>query len=641
MLHLIGRAILVDVFLGPRVVKFWNGKTMFSSRYFSLFLVFFASTLVAEGFLASAAQAVAFQEANGGEEKKKVKPEAVERHELLLKVKFDRTPAGILKAWSSDKIKSKKVKKDDEDNKDKPAAASITNAFKDFVFLTLDETSSFKKDQLLTVVDSKGDIIGEIKLLTVEGKEVSAKVQPKPSAENQKKSKTENPTEQKSIDEATTEEKAIQKPLEVSASKLSPATGKALRMAMIKLTGAQPTKASAVYIETDDETGNETDEKSGRETNDEKTDDNASSTAETTPAEHVVPSLSVEVGDRIALSILSAKDKAKHQTERLKKEIAAFSKDVTLGNWEKVKAYFEKIEDKKKADQVYSYLLSELVVAMPHLEKQGAQKRSQAESRGEEPPHSVFTPLDLIALSDASPTPISIIKKKDRATINAGNTPDGNDDSDDADTTDKKEANITKAKADEGENEKAPSPIDAKKIKKDNEKEDEDGDTTSAAQLAQLGTLLRISMEAGYDMEPFYNQLTSGTTHFGGDDLGKQLTAAHWLMSCNLHDRAEAFLPEVDDVNFHDNIYSLRSWNRIANARYSQKRKIKWLKTVWNINQNIFKSENAEQSDIDSSLARLIELTPQLDKSIGQKWSRRTATGSFGNAFGCQNWYRQ
>ena len=202
--------------------------------------------------------------------------------------------------------------------------------------------------------------------------------------------------------------------------------------------------------------------------------------------------------------------------------------------------------------------------------------------------------------------------------MTAGNKPEAKDDSEKKAVDTRETNDADKAKADEGKDKKAVNEGDAKKEEK--KSDDEDGDATSAAQLAQLGTLLRISMDAGYDVEPFYKKLTEGTTHFGGADLGKQLTAAHWLMSGNLYDQAETHLPAVDDAKFHDNVYSLRIWNRIANVRYREKRKIKWLKTVWNINQNIFKAESAEQSDIDSSLARLIELAPQLDKSIGQKW---------------------
>ena len=125
---------------------------------------------------ACAGTIVAPQEPEAKAAGKKAKPEAKERLELLMKYKFDRTPKGILEAWSADKVKKKKKKKE-EDEKE-PITAEVTNLHKDFVFLQLkDEKSPFKKDQIVNVLDDQQKIIGKIKILTIEGKEISAKAE--------------------------------------------------------------------------------------------------------------------------------------------------------------------------------------------------------------------------------------------------------------------------------------------------------------------------------------------------------------------------------------------------------------------------------------------------------------------------------
>lgn len=498
--------------------------------------------------------------------KKKAKPEEKERVELLMKVKFDRTPNGILQAWSADKV-SRKNKKKQETAQKKLPKAKITNAFKDFVFLKLAKANpEFKTDLVLSVFDDNDQPIGTIKLLTVEGLEISAKVQPE----------------------------------KLEAAKKDQAESKISTDAKVR------DEVKGQSDETDAET---------------KTTENEI-TKEKKP-EPTPPHLNAKVGANITLKKIDAKVVAGKQTERLKAEVAEFSRDVSLGNWDNVKNYFaEKFKDKKEAQKVYSYLLTELVVAMPQHVKNGPQKRRQAEARGESPPKSVLSPLDVLALAEASPQEISIIKMIDRK--------GKKDDS-------KKQPEAEKSIADQT----ALPPVkntsnqptfvvinnvllqNAAQVQinvKPKYENDDDDDATSSNELAQLASLLRTTIDVGYDLKPLIREFESGTSYFGGKDIGKRLTAAEVLMRCQLYDLAEKFIPKVDDTAFHDNIYSLRIWKQLADIRYGEKREMKWLKTVWTINQNIFAAKDAEQTDIDAALARLIGIASLLDKSIGQKW---------------------
>ena len=321
--------------------------------------------------------------------------------------------------------------------------------------------------------------------------------------------------------------------------------------------------------------------------------------------------LAVKTGDVIELQPIDLKEKAKQQTERLQAEVNKFARSVSLGNWDEVKDYMStKIKDKKEAQKLYVYILNELVVSMPEHQKNGAQKRSQAEARGESPPKAFLSPMDVLALSELSPEPLSIIEFKDRKSVDESKSKEENGDPAESDAK-KVDAKAETPNGDEAKQPKAEE-------KKDTSKTADDA--TSAAELSLLATLLEQTIETGYDIKPFLEKIRAGTTYFGGEELDKRLTAAHLLMECNLYDEAEKLIPALEDKAFDDNIYVLRNWRQIADIRYEEKHENKWLKTVWNINQNIFLSENSAQTDIDGALTLLIDLAPKMDKDIGQKW---------------------
>ena len=221
-------------------------------------------------------------------------------------------------------------------------------------------------------------------------------------------------------------------------------------------------------------------------------------------------------------------------------------------------------------------------------------------------------------LSEISPEPISIIEFKDRKSTEKPADESKGTEKGEAKGDDPAEAEAKAAAANAAPNadEKAEESKPAAK-KKDSKTAD---DATSKRELSLLATLLKQTIDAGYDIKPFFKKLDEGTAFFGGKELDKRLTAAHLLMQCKMYDEAEKFIPVIDDEGSKDNIYVLRIWKQIADIRYRKKRETKWLKSVWNINQNIFLSDNSAQTDIDGALSRLIEIAPKMDKDIGQKW---------------------
>ena len=519
----------------------------------------------------------------------KVKPEQKERLELLMQHKFDRTPKGILEAWSSDKVKKKNKKAKDDDKK--PVIAEVTNAFKDFVFLNLaNKKTKFKKDQVVRILNDKKELIGNIKILTIDDQEISARLQKPAAAKTAKNTAPKNDSVTPSTDAADQEI-----PLSDTETKTQQ-----LRV--------------HVAIDSDQEEEIRRHNSEGDDA-EEKVNGDADADKTETAAEQAIAKLNA--GDEIELQVIDPKEAGKQQTERLTAEVANFSRNISLGNWDDVQEYLStKIEDKKDAQKLYVYILNEIIVSMPHLKKNGATKRSQAEARGEMPPRSFLSPLDVLALSEISPQPISIIAFKDRKPTNG---PDDQKNSDPAKPADKSSSGQPAQDKTDATDKSEDTPETANEAKSEQD-QDTDPDATSATEISHLATLLKQTIEAGYDQKPFLNKVTEGTTYLGGRDLGKKLTAAHLLMECDLFDEAEKFIPAVEDEKFHDNIYVLRIWKQIADNRFHSKRENKWLNTVWEINQNIFLAESSEQTDIDSALSRLIDISPQMDKDIGQKW---------------------
>ena len=562
-----------------------------------LYRLFFIAIVLACFLIAPASSTTAFagEVLLFQEDKKpaaKVKPEKKERLELLMKHKFDRTPKGILEAWSSDKVKKKKKKAKDDEKK--PVIAEVTNAFKDFVFLKLtDKEAKFKKDQVVRILNDKQEVIGEIKILTIDEQELSARIQ-KPAAEKSDEKADDKTKTESAKKESEQHEEGINSDVEVLEIDLNIKTSISLQDDDHDLEPVvEPVNEAAPADDTDTDKEEEAEEK---------------------PAAKLKIA-KLNAGDKIELQTIDPKEGVKKQTERLKAEVAEFSRNVSLGNWAKVKEYLStKIEDKKDAQKLYVYILNELVVSMPHLKKNGAAKRSQAESRGETPPRSFLSPLDVLELSELSPLPISIIAFKDRKPI------DGTGDAETAEPADTEPDKTETESETEADSSEAQSGSGTKSEAPEQAASPTDPDATSATEISHLATLLKQTVEAGYDQKPFHDKVREGTTYFGGKELGNRLTAAHLYMQCDLYDEAEKYIPAVDDEKYHANIYVLRIWKQIADSRFSEKRENEWLNIVWDINQNIFLAESSEQTDIDNALSRLIDISPQMDKEIGQKW---------------------
>ncbi len=147
-----------------------------------------------------------------------------------------------------------------------------------------------------------------------------------------------------------------------------------------------------------------------------------------------------------------------------------------------------------------------------------------------------------------------------------------------------------------------------------------------ASHISALANLIRISKGAGHDFAIFVDTLEKGTTHFGGQDLIKRLTAAELLMKSSMIDEVEKFLPEWNDESTNRSLPALKLWSKFALSKFSSTRAAAWLEKSWSLNQSIIELENATKSDKDAALKNLIELSPKVDKEIGVAWMNESFT---------------
>ena len=495
--------------------------------------------------------------------------------ELLLKEKFDRTTPAVLKAWST-KPEKKETK---EAKKEKPATAIVKNAFEGLAVFQLDEKPKFKANQIVQVTID-GESCGKWKLLSVEGKKVSAQF-----------------IEKKKAIPAANAAKTVTKP---SSADANPAD--------------KPTDESATQ-----EDGKPEEAKAPVKT--EKVEAKAKK-AEDVKKQTASEVKTIKAGDKIALSVPKAKKADKPDVDaQIKQEVDAFVRSVVLGNWNEVKTELAKLKN-ENADKVYAHLLRSLATAP---RKPGAQP-----ARGQKPAKPHLTPEDILQLSEAAPNPIQIKTKKDQEE----DKPDAESPTNVASTTAAVPAGIQlppgvqlpagvnlaqlppealQAMAAEMGGAVPGSPVPAVA-------------TTKPNHILALATLIRNSKTAGHDFVDFYDQIKSGTTHFGGEDPIKRLTAADLFMKSGMTQYVEEFLPNLDDEATKSNLPALKVWSQLALSLHSQKRVAEWLNKAWQINQWIIGIKDIETADKNNALANLIRLSSQIDKEVGVAWVNESFT---------------
>jgi len=323
----------------------------------------------APGSQATPAEAKPGDAAEGEEPKAPEKSFDERRMEALLKANIDRSLPTVLKEWSAKK-ETEEETKEKAPKKKKPLAAKIANIYEDFVVLDFEKKPPFKKDEKVEVYSDE-KLVGSVAILSVEENKVSGKFEVV-------KAEADEEVEEKATEEPTAEKK----PEEAKAEKEAPAAEKAkTEPETAKETEAEEKKAddpeTAVSTETPEEP--------------------AAETAEAKPWASLKADVSVTVKKPDDGSAKKAAEEAK-----IKTEVAQWSKIITLGKWDEVKAYLASLKE-DDADKLYGHLLSKLS-SVPGANEEGGGSRNDRET----PLSNFLSPEDILLVTDAAPKPWKI-----------------------------------------------------------------------------------------------------------------------------------------------------------------------------------------------------------------------------------------
>ena len=251
-------------------------------------------------------------------------------------------------------------------------------------------------------------------------------------------------------------------------------------------------------------------------------------------------------------------------------ELRNFQRDVTLGNWDKVHAFFndgKMFEDELNAKRMYALFISKLMAtpkgtpaflkpvipvkpgAKPATPNPPAQPQPSQQAGGMFAEKNIFLPDDVLAIADASPTKL---------------------------------------------NKKAHPPI--------------------------LGRLLQQSFANGNFLDQLMAKLNGGTRWLGGTDPEKRMIAARVLIAAGRAVEAGTFLPEVEEAEKNRDVEALNLIALYNLTRYKLKPERKYLETGWKATQSVLASNVLKDDQKDEALQRAVELAPKLEEELGQAW---------------------
>lgn len=642
------------------------------------------------------------------------KPFDERRLEALLEAKVDRSLPTVLKAWSAEK------QSDDESSstskkKKTGRKATVANVYEDFVVLEVEKKTDFKKDDTVEI-HIEDAVVGELKILTVEDKKLSGKFSAKSDSSESEKEAAESNGEPTAADVKSKKEQTSEPKAEPETETEAKADGEAKT-----------------------ELGKDADNSKDKSKVD---DESAGSTKETTASEVLIAGTEVELKKADDGSAKKAQEKA-----QIKTEVAAWTRMVTLGEWDKLKEFLTKF-GQKDADKLYAHLLTKLA-AVPGAKDDAAASRNQ--NNREKPLSNFLSPEDILKIAEGAPGPwqISVVgnkkfsgvggrqvagKWKGAVTMDAGggvpagvtmpqiefamdiqldgNTisgtieisamgssqsveiKEGTYDSESGSLTFNATKDGSTVNADlvvsDGKMTGALTPVDgpsvsmqvtaelvepAEQESPEEEEEEEVADADSSTeealpagielpagvniddlpaevreqlQLANasqqtdskesdkggkshvraLARLIKKSNSEGFDLHLMVDAFKKGFCGIGGEDKDQKLVAADVLLQSSVIDEVEQFLPLLEEAIEEKDMISLKIWSQLALKKYRSKQVAKWLGRAWEANMAISTIEDTSQKDRDAAMANLIELSPKIDREIGEKWLDESFTQS-------------
>jgi hypothetical protein len=137
-------------------------------------------------------------------------------------------------------------------------------------------------------------------------------------------------------------------------------------------------------------------------------------------------------------------------------------------------------------------------------------------------------------------------------------------------------------------------------------------------QLAQLGTLLRQSLEQGNQLDTFLATLRPRMADekfvLQRRALARLLAAANELVAMG------EFLPSVEDAEQKNDREGLNLLARHLLAQNAKDGKVEWLVGAWKVTQAALAAGEVDEKEKQEALSRAVDLAPRISKELGQKW---------------------
>jgi hypothetical protein len=137
-------------------------------------------------------------------------------------------------------------------------------------------------------------------------------------------------------------------------------------------------------------------------------------------------------------------------------------------------------------------------------------------------------------------------------------------------------------------------------------------------QVAQLGLLLRQSLEQGNQLDSFLASLRPRMVDesfvLQRRALARLLAAASELVAMG------EFLPSVEDAEQKNDREGLNLLARHLLAQNAKDGKVDWLVGAWKVTQAALAAGEVDEKEKQEALSRAVDLAPRISKELGQKW---------------------
>ncbi len=141
-----------------------------------------------------------------------------------------------------------------------------------------------------------------------------------------------------------------------------------------------------------------------------------------------------------------------------------------------------------------------------------------------------------------------------------------------------------------------------------------------------LANLIQLSIRQGNDFTGFADRLAQGTTHFGLNDLERQLATGYLMVRAGLVNQATRFLPSLENEANAADLRVLKLWSEYSLQAYNLKKSAIHLQQIWDVNQRILAFDFASDSDKQTATETLIRHAHLVEKSLGASWILQSFT---------------